>query len=368
MNKNRIILFVIAIVAFIIGFIVDDIYKESLKEQNKNQDEITSSEPVISFYDYTKNNLENLISVNPENIDSIRSIMVNIVFGTSQLPEHLPDSVFEITDTLYNSISNLKMIEQFTIIQKYNIQSKGYIFKPKDDNHRLFIYHQGHMGDFILGKHVIEYFVNKGFTVYAFSMPLFGKNNDPIVTVKNIGTFKLTDDDMESHELMKFLDNPISFFVNPIVTMINYAKSKDFKDIAMCGISGGGWTTTIVSALDTRINYSFPVAGTYPMYIKLNSPSNSYGDFEQVYPPLYKKVSYMDMYVLGATGKNRFQVQMLNLHDPCCFQGTYFKHYESFIKEKVNDFGNGSFEVISDIENIEHRISEFSIDKIYEKL
>ena len=76
----------------------------------------------------------------------------------------------------------------------------------------------------------------------------------------------------------------------------------------------------------------------------------------------------LDMYVLGATGKNRFQVQMLNLHDPCCFQGTYFKHYESFIKEKVNDFGNGSFEVISDIENIEHRISEFSIDKIYEKL
>ena len=365
--KNLFVLVAIAILAFIVGFfIAENRYNqkpEIIKSNEKN-----SEKELIGFFDYTKNNLEDLISVNPENSASIRNKLTDIVFGTSQLPQQMPDSVSEITDKLYSNISNLKTIEQFKIIQKYNIQSIGYIFNPKKNNNRLFIYHQGHNGDFILGKHVIEYFVNKGFTVYAFSMPLFGKNNDPVVTIDNIGTFKLTDENMESHELMKFLDNPLSFFAAPVVTMINYAQSENFEDITMCGISGGGWTTTLVSAIDTRINYSFPVAGTYPMYIKLNSPIDSYGDFEQIYPALYKNVSYMDMYILAATGKNRFQIQVLNRHDPCCFQGTYFKHYEPFIIKKVNNFEYGSFEVISDTNNLEHKVSKFSLGKIFEKL
>ena len=367
MKKATLFFLVFIILAFVAGYFLakQDLFSTVDEPVLQEDDTQTNS---VEFYDYSKNKLEELLSVNPENIEVIRGKMTNIVFGTSQLPIQLPDSVFDITDTLYDDISNLKAIEQFKIVQKYNIQSIGYIFKPKEDIRRLFIYHQGHNGDFILGKNIIEYFINKGFTVYAFSMPIFGKNNDPVVSIDKIGTFKLTDDEMGSHELMKFLDNPISFFVAPVVGMINFAQTKNFKDITMCGISGGGWTTTLAAALDTRINYSFPVAGTYPMYIKLNSPEKSYGDFEQVYPPLYRNVSYLDMYVLGAAGNNRFQTQILNLYDPCCFDGTYFQHYESFVKAKVGEFEDGAFEVILDTENPEHKISEFSIAKIYNKI
>ena len=321
-----------------------------------------------NYCDYKKIDLTKIVSVTPENASAIRDKLSDIVFGSISLPNGLPDTIFKIQDTLYDHISNLENIELFKVIQPYNIQSIGYIFHPKTNNGRLFIYHQGHNGDFIVGKSVIEYFVNKGFTVYAFCMPLFGKNNDPVVTVDKIGTFKLTDEEMESHELMKFLDNPISYFSAPVIVMINYAQTKNFNDISMCGISGGGWTTTLVSALDTRINYSFPVAGSYPMYIKLNSPSKSYGDFEQLYPPLYKNVNYLDMYILGASGKNRFQVQLLNLHDPCCFDGTYFEHYEAYVKKVVNGFEHGSFRVVLDTVNPEHRVSEFLMKKIDEAL
>ena len=328
----------------------------------------SQTQPPDIFFDYSKTNLNDMISVKPENIDALRKQMQKIVFGDTELPQQLPYSVYPITDTLYKDISNLKSIEKFIIVQDYNIKSVGYIFKPKKNNMRLFLYHQGHNGDFILGKDVIEFFVNKGFTVYAFCMPLIGKNNQPLVTINKIGTFKLSMEEMESHELMKFLDFPISFFIRPILIMLNYAQNHNFTDITMCGISGGGWTTTIAAALDKRINYSFPVAGTYPIYIKLNSPSNSYGDFEQIYPPLYSKIGYLDMYIMGATGENRFQVQMLNLHDPCCFQGEYYKHYESFVKNKVDDFEYGSFEVISDTQNTEHKISKFLIENINAKL
>jgi len=319
------------------------------------------------FYGYKKNKVEDLITVNNKNILAVRKKMINIVFGNSQLPKLLPDSVFETKDSLYSDIPNLKSLEKFMIFQKYNIQSIGYIFNPKINNHRLFIYHQGHSGDFILGKSVIKFFVNQGFTVYAFCMPLIGKNNQPVVTIDNIGTFKLSYE-MESHELMKFLDYPISFFATPVVAMINFAQTKNIKDITMCGISGGGWTTTIASAMDTRINYSFPVAGSYPMYIKLNSTQKSYGDFEQVYPQLYRNINYLDMYILASTGKNRFQVQMLNRSDPCCFDGEYYKHYEFLVKRKVKKLGDGDFEVISDTSNSGHSISELHIQKIYEKL
>ncbi|MEN8229194.1 MAG: hypothetical protein ABFS38_13630 [Bacteroidota bacterium] len=366
MNKRSIILLLFVFAA---GFSLShfEIFPFSKKATSDEEIAPVNSEQTTPFYDYTKIELDEIISVSPENASAIRSKTTHIIFGTPQLPSGVPDSVYSITDTLYNDISNLKSIEQYKVIQNYNIHSVGYIFHPREENHRLFIYHQGHNGDFLLGKHVIEFFVNKGFTVYAFCMPLLGKNNEPVVTVDKIGTFKLKTG-KGGHELMKFLDHPISFFVTPVLTMINYAQSYNYKDITMCGISGGGWTTTLVSALDTRINNSFPVAGTYPMYIKLNAPPKSYGDFEQVYPPLYRQVGYLDMYILGATGKDRFQVQILNLHDPCCFDGRYSEHYEPFVQERVKEFEGGSFEVISDTVNQEHRISEFSMEKIYEKL
>ncbi len=371
MKKNFSIgfLLITAVFAFLAGIIVFQLGLVSF-EKGVNKQVETSEEGGESgnYYDYTKNNVADLISVNPENIDLIRRKMIDIIFGTSQLTKQLPDSVFEITDTLYDDVSNLRKIEQFTVVQRYNIQSVGYIFKPEKDNHRLFLYHQGHNGDFIHGKPVIEYFVNKGFTVFAFCMPLTGKNNQPVVTIDKLGTFRLLFKEFESHELMKFLDQPINYFITPVVIMVNYARTQNFRDITMCGISGGGWTTTLAAAVDPRINYSFPVAGTYPMYIKLNTPLKSYGDFEQVYPLLYRNVSYLDMYILGATGKNRSQTQILNLHDPCCFDKSYYKHYEPIVKDVVNEFKAGSFDVISDTENKEHRISEFSMDMIWKKL
>jgi PhoPQ-activated pathogenicity-related protein len=136
----------------------------------------------------------------------------------------------------------------------------------------------------------------------------------------------------------------------------------------MCGISGGGWTTTITAAIDTRIDYSFPVAGSFPMYVRFNYSKKSYGDFEQDYPDLYRKVNYLDLYLLGATGEGRKQVQVLNLKDPCCFDGLYSQHYEPFVKEAVKNIGTGFFNVVIDNENSEHSISEFSLEKIYAEI
>lgn len=314
-------------------------------------------------YHYSQSDLENLLSVIPNKIDSIRKELSFKIFGTYTLPEQFPDTIYTIIDKSYNELSNLEKIEQFNIIQKHDIKSIGYIFHPKNSNNELLIYHQGHQGDFIKGKNTIKYFLERGFTIYAFCMPLFGKNNQPMVYREKLGNILFS-----SHDRLKYLENPIQYFIFPVISMINYAEQKKFNSITMVGLSGGGWTTTLTAAVDSRVNYSFPVAGTYPMFIRFQKPTKNYGDWEQTYPILYSEINYLDMYVMGATGEDRFQMQILNKYDECCFDGDDYKIYADFISSKVKIFKNGSFQVFSDSSHAEHKISQIALTKILDEI
>ena len=57
----------------------------------------------------------------------------------------------------------------------------------------------------------------------------------------------------------------IGYFVEPLHLTINYALSLGYTRVVMMGKSGGGWTTTVCSALDPRIDVSFPIAGSIPL-------------------------------------------------------------------------------------------------------
>lgn len=317
----------------------------------------------LEDYTYTHNELENLVSVTPSNIDSLRNVLREVVFGSEALPTILPEKVFPKQDEFYKDLKNLNRIDQFEIQLPYGLQSIGYIFHPKNANNRLIIYHQGHSGGFHLGKNTIQYFLEKGFTLYALAMPLKGKNNHPVIDVEKIGKVHL-----ENHEELKYLDHPLQYFITPVVAMINYAQKQNYREISMIGISGGGWTTTVTAALDPRINYSFPVAGTYPMFVRYSKPSRNYGDFEQTYEGLYQKVNYLDMYIMGATGENRYQFQILNKYDSCCFEGDGYKKYIDFVSAKVEEFRKGKFLFYSDTSHKEHKISEIALEQINQVL
>lgn len=312
---------------------------------------------------YSQINLDDIVRVTPENIDSLRVKMNTIIFDSELLPNTFPDSISEIEDPYFSDLDGLKKIEQFVINQTHEINSIGYIFHPKNPVNRLIVYHQGHGGDFSLGKKSIEYFVERGFTVYAFSMPTVGRNNHPIIQIDNLGELLLDD-----HEKFKFLKNPLQYFISPIITMINYASDKNYKDISMVGISGGGWTTTLAAAVDSRIKFSAPIAGTYPMFIHFRQRKSSFGDFEQTNFTLLSEINYLDMYILGSVGQNRKQLQILNKYDSCCFNGADYKIYEQYIAEKCKKFNSGSFSVFSDTSHSEHKISNQALFKIIEAL
>jgi len=197
-------------------------------------------------------------------------------------------------------------------------------------------------------------------------MPLLGMNNQPIVDIPNFGKIKLT-----THNHLKFLEydnfSPILYFLEPITISLNYIDENfNYKSYSLLGISGGGWTTTLYSALDDRISNSFSIAGSYPIYLR-SDPKNL-GDYEQLVPKLYSISNYLELYIMSSYGENRTHIQFFNKNDPCCFSGNSFISYEDPVKNKISQLDNTDFQIYLDESHKEHKISKFVTDKIIEQL
>ena len=117
--------------------------------------------------------------------------------------------------------------------------------------------------------------------------------------------------------------SPLKYFLEPVAISLNHLKTRSrsgqfpkYRAFHMVGLSGGGWTTTVYAAIDPTIRCSFPVAGTFPLYLRIGG---SVGDREQYETSFYGLAGYPDLYILGAHGRGRKQVQILVRRDDCCF-------------------------------------------------
>jgi len=134
----------------------------------------------------------------------------------------------------------------------------------------------------------------------------------------------------------------------------------------MIGLSGGGWTTIVYSAIDERISDSFSVAGSIPFFLKVDS--RDMGDYEQTNVELYQNVNYLELYVLSAYGDGRKHVQIFNKNDPCCYSGSGYETYELIIKDKMLQLGKGNFQILVDDTHDEHKISDYILKLIHETI
>jgi len=237
-----------------------------------------------------------------------------------------------------------------------------YHFTPKKPNHELIVYHQGHNGDFVVGINTIRSCLDRGYSVMGFSMPLLGMNSRPVIELERFGKLKLS-----KHEHLKFLKNPIKYFVEPVAMALNYAAKFEYRRVSMIGISGGGWTTTLYAAIDPRISCSYPVAGTLPIYLRSDS-KRDWGDYEQTVPELYSIANYLELYIMGSYGNARKQIQILNKYDSCCFAGIKYRTYEEVVKAAVAGLGEGEFGIFLDDTHKEHKISEKTLKVIFDDL
>jgi len=277
-----------------------------------------------------------------------------------QYSKELPEVQHDIPD--YNNFQNLKRIDKLTVKMEYEVNSISYLFIPEQSNQKLILYHHGHDEDFLLGKNTIQFFLDKNFTVLAMTMPLVGMNNQPIVEIDGLGEMKLI-----SHNQFGLLKeknfNPMKFFVHPIQINLNFLeKEHGFKRYSIIGLSGGGWTAVVYSAIDDRISDSFSVAGSIPFYLRVSE--RDIGDYEQTNIDLYEITNYLELYVLSAYGDDRKHTQIFNKNDPCCYPGNGYESYEFFIKDKLLQLGKGNFQIFIDDTHTEHKISNIALEYI----
>jgi hypothetical protein len=343
---------------------------------------LDSSKDVLSGQKTIENNqfvnqadIDSLIKIdNKSDIDQKRNFLTEFFWNVEsttfkRIPAGyipVPEVESDISDSRYSDFQNLKRIDRLTVEMEYDINSISYLFIPEKSNEKLILYHQGHGGDFILGKDTIQFFLNRNFTVLASTMPLVGMNNQPVVEMDGLGQIKLI-----SHDQLRLLEtnnfNPMKLFLDPIRINLNFIEMEyDFKQYSMIGLSGGGWTTVIYSAIDERISDSFSVAGSMPFYLRVND--RDIGDYEQTNIDLYQNVNYLELYVLSAYGDGRKHIQIFNKNDPCCFSGNGYDTYESVVKDRILQLGKGDFQIFEDDTHYEHKISYITLEQIVKNI
>jgi len=94
----------------------------------------------------------------------------------------------------------------------------------------------------------------------------------------------------------------------------------DAARVAVTGLSGGGWQTIILSALDTRVALANPVAGFSSYVTRTQWPEKDLGDSEQTPSDLASIADYTHLNALMAP---RALQLTYNARDNCCYRGDY---------------------------------------------
>ena len=303
-----------------------------------------------------------------KDVEAKRAQLIQFVWGTQGFPTGPSEVVGRDIPSPVAGLDNLQRVEKLhtsmPTLTLGNLVVASYHFIPVRKNGRLIVLHQGHgcpisfddaakdSGGF---QHTLKALLQDGFAVLAVYMPFH------------------TDEQCEKGKHGALFDEAPAgstgtrFFLEPTAKGLNYlAKKYRYREFDMIGFSGGGWTTTVYAAIDPRIRISIPIAGSLPLYLRKTPYSN---DEEQTHAAFYGIAGYPDLYIMGSFGKERAQVQVLNLHDPCCFSATFHdpalphvanepeaqrdfepsvRLYEARVRSALKGLGAGAFRVVID--------------------
>jgi len=227
-----------------------------------------------------------------------------------------------------------------------------WVLTPAAPSGALVLVHQGHWHTLKEGRlaTVAEASLSAGATVVGLTMPLFGESTGPVPT----------HDDLIARFPSDLPGHGVQVFLAPVVAAIDHVvEAQDISRIAMVGISGGGWTTMLYSALDPRIDLSIPIAGGEPLYQRTDF---DWGDREQYDNHLYEVAGTLDLHLLAALEPGRLVLPVLHRYDTCCFAGTGYQEWEPALRTRIDELDGGDFQVFLDESFRGHEVSPHALD------
>ena len=132
-----------------------------------------------------------------------------------------------------------------------------------------------------------------------------------------------------AHTYLRWLDlagyNGLGLFYLEMRRGLDYLTSNPHVDpsrIGITGLSGGGWQTMLLSALDTRIGPAVPVAGFSSLVTTIEHPEYSGADPEQNASDMRQGADYAQLMAARAP---RPTLLIYNDMDDCCFRAGIVK-------------------------------------------
>lgn len=311
-------------------------------------------------------------------VASRRAALIRYLWGSDGFPAtRLPEIVVTNIASPVRQLGSLARVDEFRMPLAPGLEGLAWHFLPETPNGGLVVVHHGHActldddpGPSETGyglQRTIQGLLREGYGVLGVFMPHMRPGD---CTGGHDALFQL-----------KTTGSPMKYFLEPVVLSLNYLRIAHrrgafpaYRDFHMVGLSGGGWTTTVYAAIDPTIQCSFPVAGSIPLYLR---SGGSVGDLEQFESTFYRIAGYPDLYVLGASGPGRRQVQVLVRRDDCCFGAAQhdekqtglgypgaMQEYEARVNAAVAAAGSGSFRLMIDDVAPSHMISHHTIDHV----
>ncbi|MEV5968257.1 hypothetical protein AB0L70_41210 [Kribbella sp. NPDC051952] len=312
--------------------------------------------------------------------DALRPQLIAQVWkDTGVLPTGLPTVRRDVeVPAELPAFTGVRRYDRLDVTMPFGYVATVWVLEPaRTDHRRVAFYHNGHGEPLDTMQRVAQGLLDHGYTVLLFAMPFFHWNPttlqdpvDPTVTQQP------SHNDLPQWESASY--SPLALFLEPLAVAMNHVQATyQPSSVQLVGLSGGGWTTTIYSALDPRITRSYPTAGTLPFFVRPGSPTPNptLGDWEQrqdLQPGFYALADFPDLYALGSVGPNRRQLQILNRFDDCCFNGVGHRAYEAAVRQRIAIIGtdavsnesNGHWELLEDATHGDHTISPYALSVI----
>jgi len=249
-------------------------------------------------------------------VATCRAALINEAWGigTGVLPSTLPTVTTGVTNPYGGSSpANVASVDSYVSAMSNAQTYTSLLYHANSPNNgRVVIVNMGHQDtcdwpSFSAVYNTTQLLVallNAGYSVFAYNMP-----RPPTCGVASDHTAMFA----------SFGNTAMQYFLEPLVEAENYWDAhRSFSRYDMVGLSGGGWTTTVMAALDPRIQLSIPDAGSMPGINQNCLPA----DAEQTNVPFYTIAGYLDMYLMASYPQPRRQVQILGISDDCCFGPT----------------------------------------------
>ena len=324
-------------------------YKKQVLKQNYG-----SNEKIYEYFESSN------IIFNLKNLDDYKkirsSILKNFILNSEQV------NIFKLEDQKsflenYGILKN-RINYQVYGAKYYNIKHYGILDKPKESclKKKLFIYNLGHSHTAINSEeylHLKSLLLNKCFDLFTLSMTGVGINQ----TQHNDFDFpsKIPGARPEAHdEYFTYFDEnfphkkPMSLILSGNYYLINKILSEEeYSDVIMGGFSGGGWYSTIIPSIITKIKKSISYSGTLPLVYR-SYRTSAHLDKENDNYEFFKNSNYIDLYYLSTLDDNfissRKHFQIYGSKDP------YFQ--SRFAKLFKKSFSLKNFNIIIDYEDM----------------